>query len=175
MAERRHVGLTVNGARREGEVDPRLLLVHFLRENLGLTGTHTGCDTSNCGACTVLVDGRAVKSCTMLAVQADGRDILTVEGLAEEGRLHPVQEAFLAEHGLQCGYCTSGMMMAAYALLQKNRSPSEDEIRRGISGNICRCTGYVGVVRSVRHAARLMNGQHSRTASQKRRASGAPS
>ncbi len=175
MAERKRIGLVVNGIRHQADVEPRLLLVHLLRENLGLTGTHTGCDTSSCGACTVLMDGRAVKSCTVLAVQADGREVLTVEGLAQEGRLHPVQEGFLAGHGLQCGFCTPGMLMTAYALLEENRNPGEDEIRSAISGNICRCTGYVGVIRSVRHAARLMNRQQTRATSSKRRASGARS
>ena len=156
MARTEHITLSVNGEEREAVVEPRLLLVHYLRENLGLTGTHSGCDTTNCGACTVLMDGRAVKSCTILAVQADGRKVETVEGLAHEGRLHPVQEAFLAEHGLQCGFCTSGMLMSSYALLASNPHPSEDEIRTSISGNLCRCTGYVQIIRSVRRASRLM-------------------
>ena len=155
MPEIKHVAVTVNGELREADVEPRLLLVHFLRENLGLTGTHSGCDTTNCGACTVLMDGRAVKSCTVLAVQADGRKILTVEGLAKEGKLHPVQEAFLAKHGLQCGFCTPGMLMTSYALLEKNRHPSEDEVRSAISGNLCRCTGYIQIINSVQYAARL--------------------
>jgi carbon-monoxide dehydrogenase small subunit len=145
---------TVNGIRQESEVEPRLLLVHFLRENLGLTGTRVGCDTSSCGACTVIMDGNAVKSCTVLAVQADGRDILTVEGLAKGGKLHPLQEAFLDKHGLQCGYCTPGMLMSAYDLLSKNRHPSRDEIVNGISGNVCRCTGYSKIVEAVQQAAR---------------------
>ena len=157
MAERMHVAVTVNGMTREADVEPRLLLVHFLRETLGLTGTHVGCDTTNCGACTVLMDGRAVKSCAVLAVQADGRDILTVEGLAQGEKLHPIQDAFLAKHGLQCGFCTPGMLMSAYALLERNRSPTEEEIRAGISGNICRCTGYVKIIESVQLAARRMN------------------
>ncbi|MDG7008529.1 MAG: (2Fe-2S)-binding protein [Nitrososphaerota archaeon] len=157
MAEKRHITVSVNGVPHEADVEPRLLLVHFLRENLGLTGTHSGCDTTNCGACTVVMDGRTAKSCTVLAVQADGREILTVEGLAQEGRLHPIQEAFLAEHGLQCGFCTPGMLMSADALLEKNSDPTDDEIRNAISGNICRCTGYVNVIRSVRRAARKMN------------------
>ncbi len=151
-----HVAVTVNGKRHEADVEPRLLLVHFLRENLSLTGTHIGCDTSNCGACAVVMDGKAVKSCTVFAVQADGREILTVEGLAKGGKLHPIQEGFWEKHGLQCGFCTPGMMMAAYALLQKNHNPSEDEIRRGISGNLCRCTGYVKIVESVQYAAAKM-------------------
>ncbi len=154
MAAVSRVSTTVNGVRKEAEVEPRLLLVHFLRENLGLTGTHVGCDTSNCGACTVLMDGRAVKSCTVLAVQADGRDILTVEGLAKGDELHPIQEAFVAKHGLQCGYCTSGLLMSAYALLRDNPKPSEEQVREGISGNLCRCTGYAKVIDSVLYAAR---------------------
>lgn len=157
MAEEKHVIIAVNGVRHEADVEPRLLLVHFLRENLGLTGTHTGCDTSSCGACTVLMDNKAVKSCTVLAVQADGRELLTVEGLAHGDRLHPVQEGFLAKHGLQCGFCTPGMLMSAYALLEKNRNPTEEEIRKAISGNLCRCTGYVKIVESVQHAARSIN------------------
>ena len=156
MAERRHITVSVNGLPHEADVEPRLLLVHYLRENLGLTGTHSGCDSTNCGACTVLMDGRTAKSCTVLAVQADGRKVLTVEGLARDGRLDPIQEAFLAEHGLQCGFCTPGMLMSTYALLEKNRNPTEDEIRNAISGNICRCTGYVNVIHSVQRAARKM-------------------
>jgi len=148
------ISVTVNGVKKEAEVDPRLLLVHFIREDLGLTGTHVGCDTSNCSSCAVLMDGRAVKACTVLAVQADGREILTVEGLSREGKLHPIQEAFLAKHGLQCGFCTPGMLMSAYALLKENRHPTEEEIRKGISGNICRCTGYVQIIESVQQAAR---------------------
>jgi len=163
MAQRSHVKISVNGVLHEADVEPRLLLVHFLRENLGLTGTHSGCDTTNCGACTVVMDGRTAKSCTVLAVQADGREVLTVEGLAQGGRLHPVQEAFLEEHGLQCGFCTPGMLMSAYALLDKNRNPSEDEIRNAISGNICRCTGYVNVIHSVQRAARRMNSPKGRS------------
>lgn len=147
------IELTVNGEKRTGEVEPRMLLVHFIREVLGLTGTHVGCDTSNCGACTVIVDGKAVKSCTMFAVQANGSEILTVEGLARDGKLHPIQEGFWEKHGLQCGYCTPGMMMAAYELLKNNPNPSEEEIRMGISGNLCRCTGYVKIVEAIRYAA----------------------
>lgn len=154
MANSVHVAVTVNGERKIADVEPRLLLVHFLRENLGLTGTHVGCDTSNCSACTVLMDGRAVKSCTVLAVQAESRDIMTVEGLSKGDELHPLQEAFLARHGLQCGYCTPGMLMSAYALLDKNPHPTEEEIRIGISGNICRCTGYAKIIESVQHAAK---------------------
>jgi len=148
------ISLTVNGSRKEAEVEPRLLLVHFLRENLGLTGTHVGCDTTHCGACTVLMDGRAVKSCTVLAVQADGRAITTIEGLADDGELHPIQKAFLLKHGLQCGFCTPGMLMTASALLQTNPHPTEEDIRIGISGNLCRCTGYAKIIESVQYAAR---------------------
>jgi len=150
-----HVSLTVNGEKREADVEPRKLLVHLLRDDLGLTGTHVGCDTTSCGACTVLIDGRAAKSCTVLGVQANGSDILTVEGLSKGEKLDPVQQGFLAKHGLQCGFCTPGMLMASFALLQKNPDPSDDDIRVGISGNICRCTGYAGIVDSVRYAARL--------------------
>jgi len=154
MATTTHISVRVNDVQKEADVEPRLLLVHFLREALGLTGTHVGCDTSNCSACTVLMDGRAVKSCTVLAVQTHGRDIMTVEGLARGDILHPLQEAFLAKHGLQCGYCTSGMLMSAYALLEKNPDPTEEEIRKGISGNICRCTGYAKIVESIQGASR---------------------
>ena len=157
MATKIPIAVTVNGTARKAAVEPRLLLVHFLREDLGLTGTHVGCDTSNCSACAVLMDGKAVKSCAVLAVQADGRDILTVEGLASEGRLHPVQEAFLAKHGLQCGFCTPGMLISAYALLKENRHPTEAEIKVGISGNVCRCTGYQKIIESVEQAARNKN------------------
>ena len=150
---RHTIRVTVQGAEREAEVDSRLLLVHFLREVLGLTGTHIGCDTTHCGACTVLLDGVPVKSCTVLAVQADGRQVTTVEGLAQDGKLHPVQEGFWQEHGLQCGFCTPGMMMTATALLADNPDPDEAEIRRAISGNLCRCTGYVNIVKSVQYAA----------------------
>jgi aerobic carbon-monoxide dehydrogenase small subunit len=153
------INVTVNGAPYTAAVEPRLLLVHLLREDLNLTGTHIGCDTSNCGACTVLVDGKAVKSCTMLAVQVDGRSIETVEGLAQGGQLHPIQEGFLQEHGLQCGFCTPGMLMSAKALLAVNPSPSEAEIRRGISGNLCRCTGYVNIVKAVLYGATKMRGE----------------
>jgi carbon-monoxide dehydrogenase small subunit len=147
------ITVTVNGAAREAEVESRLLLVHLIREVLQLTGTHIGCDTTHCGACTVLVDGVPTKSCTMLAVQADGRQLMTVEGLESGGKLHPIQEGFWEEHGLQCGYCTPGMMMTGYALLQQNRNPSEAEVRTAISGNLCRCTGYVNIVKAVQHAA----------------------
>ncbi len=153
---RHRLVVAVNGSKREAEVDSRTLLVHFLRETLGLTGTHIGCDTSNCGACTVILDGKAVKSCTILAVQADGKELLTVEGLAKDGKLHPVQEGFWEKHGLQCGFCTPGMLMTSYWLLQKNSNPTEEEIRRGISGNLCRCTGYVKIVEAVQYAAQKM-------------------
>ena len=154
MAKTARISAIVNGSAMEAEVEPRLLLVHLLRENLGLTGTHVGCDTSNSSACAVNLDGKPVKSCTVLAVQADGREIMTVEGLAKGDKLHPLQEAFLAKHGLQCGFCTPGMLMAAYALLERNPSPTEDEIRKGISGNICRCTGYAKKVESIKYASR---------------------
>jgi carbon-monoxide dehydrogenase small subunit len=147
------IRVTVNGTPREATVDSRLLLVHLLRDVLRLTGTHIGCDTTHCGACTVLLDGAPVKSCTVLAVQADGREVTTVEGLEKDGKLHPIQEGFWEMHGLQCGYCTPGMMMTSYALLRENRDPSEEEIRRAISGNLCRCTGYVNIVKAVRYAA----------------------
>jgi carbon-monoxide dehydrogenase small subunit len=152
------VGLTVNGARREDEVEARLLLVHYLRDVAGLTGTHIGCDTSQCGACTVLVDGQAVKSCTMFAVQAQDREITTIEGLAKDGQLHPLQEAFWNEHGLQCGYCTPGFIMAALYLLEQNPNPTDDEIRKGLEGNLCRCTGYVNIIKAVKAAASAMGG-----------------
>ncbi len=147
------VRLTVNGKEREAEVEPRLLLVHLLRDRLGLTGTQVGCDTSNCGACTVHLDGEAVKSCTVLAVQADGAEVTTIEGLAENGRLHPLQEAFWENHGLQCGYCTPGMIMAAADLLARNPNPTEEEVRHGLEGNLCRCTGYHNIVKAVLDAA----------------------
>jgi aerobic carbon-monoxide dehydrogenase small subunit len=150
---RHTIRVSVQGEVREAEVESRLLLVHFLRETLGLTGTHIGCDTTHCGACTVLLDGRPVKSCTVLAVQADGRQVTTVEGLAKGGQLDPIQEGFWQEHGLQCGYCTPGMMLTAHALLADNPDPSEAEIRQAISGNLCRCTGYFNIVKSVQHAA----------------------
>jgi carbon-monoxide dehydrogenase small subunit len=152
------VQLSVNGEKHEAEVEPRLLLVHLLRENLRLTGTHIGCDTSHCGACTVLMDGRPVKSCTVFAVQANGRQLMTVEGLEQDGKLHPLQESFMSQHGLQCGYCTPGMLMTAYAFLQKNPKPTEDDIRAAISGNLCRCTGYVNIVKAVQHAAATLQG-----------------
>ena len=149
-----HVRLTVNGETRELDVEPRLLLVHALRDQLGLTGTHVGCDTSNCGACTIHLDGRAVKSCTVLAVQADGAEVTTIEGLGSEANLHPVQEAFWNDHGLQCGYCTPGMIMASAALLQENPNPTEAEVRHALEGNLCRCTGYHNIVKAVLDAAK---------------------
>ena len=148
------VRLSVNGVEHQLEVEPRLLLVHALRENLGLTGTHVGCDTSNCGACTVHVDGRAVKSCTVLAVQADGAEVTTIEGMGSEDQLHPLQEAFWNDHGLQCGYCTPGMIMAAAGFLADNPNPTEDEVRHALEGNLCRCTGYHNIVKAVLDAAK---------------------
>jgi carbon-monoxide dehydrogenase small subunit len=155
----RRITVTVNGVRKIVECETRLLLSHLLRQGLGLTGTHMGCDTTNCGACTVLVDGTAVKSCTMLAVQADGREVTTVEGLATAGELHPLQEGFKAEHGLQCGFCTPGMMMAAKAFLAENPDPTEDEVRWALSGNLCRCTGYQNIVKSVLWAAEKLRSE----------------
>jgi aerobic carbon-monoxide dehydrogenase small subunit len=154
------VSMTVNGQRHEGAVEPRLLLVHYLRDNLGLTGTHIGCDTSQCGACAVLLDGEAVKSCTLFAVQADGADLTTIEGIAQGERLHPIQEGFHAEHGMQCGYCTPGMVIAAYDLLQGNPDPTEAEIRHALHGNICRCTGYQHIVKAIQHAAATLRTQN---------------
>jgi carbon-monoxide dehydrogenase small subunit len=151
------VQLSVNGEKHEADVEPRLLLVHLLREVLRLTGTHIGCDTSHCGACTVLMEGRPVKSCTVFAVQANSKQLMTVEGLEQDGKLHPLQASFMSEHGLQCGYCTPGMLMTGYAFLQKNPRPSEDEIRTAISGNLCRCTGYVNIVKAVQHAAATLS------------------
>ena len=148
-----HISMTVNGKARKGNVDPRVLLVHFLREHLRLTGTHIGCDTSQCGSCTVLLDGRSAKSCTIFAVQADGSENTTIEGLAPDGQLHPLQHAFWEEHGLQCGYCTPGMIMAAATLLKDNPKPSEQEIREGLSGNFCRCTGYQHIVNAIQRTA----------------------
>ena len=147
------ISMTVNGKVRKASVDPRVLLVHFLREHLRLTGTHVGCDTSQCGACTVHIDGRSAKACTIFAVQADGAEITTIEGLASDGKLHPLQEAFWEEHGLQCGFCTPGMIMASATLLKDNPKPTEREIREGLSGNFCRCTGYQHIVNAVQHAA----------------------
>jgi carbon-monoxide dehydrogenase small subunit len=150
------ITVTVNGVRYTSEVEPRLLLVHYLREHLNLTGTHIGCDTSQCGACVVHVNGVSVKSCTMLAVQCDGAEITTIEGLAQDGQLHPLQEGFWEKHGLQCGFCTPGMIMAAADLLKRNPNPTEEEIRHGLEGNLCRCTGYENIVRAVRYAAEKM-------------------
>ena len=152
------VKMTVNGRAIEALVEPRTLLIHFLREQLELRGAHIGCETSHCGACTVDLDGRSVKSCTMFAVQAEGAEVLTVEGLAQGGQLHPLQAAFVEHHGLQCGYCTPGMLMRGYRLLQENPSPSEEEVRWGLSGNICRCTGYQNIVKAVQHAAAELPG-----------------
>jgi aerobic carbon-monoxide dehydrogenase small subunit len=152
------VGLTVNGRPANVDVEPRTLLVHLIRDSLHLTGTHVGCETSYCGACTVLVDGVTIKSCTMLAVQAEGTEITTIEGLADDGELHPVQEGFWERHGLQCGFCTPGMIMSAVGLLAQNPDPSEDEIRHGIDGNLCRCTGYHNIVRAIEYAAAKMRG-----------------
>jgi carbon-monoxide dehydrogenase small subunit len=151
------VTMRVNGAERSGDVEPRVLLVDFLRSNLLLTGTHIGCDTTSCGACTVLLDGEPVKSCTLLAVQVDGREIKTVEGIADGNTLAPIQVGFHEEHGLQCGFCTPGMMLVASALLERNPNPSDDEIRWAISGNICRCTGYMNIVKAVKYAANMQS------------------
>ena len=154
---RHEINVTINGVEQTAEVDSRLLLVHFIRDELRLTGTHIGCDTTHCGACTILMDGTPMKSCTVLAVQADGANIKTVEGLAENGQLHPLQEGFWEKHGLQCGYCTPGMIMSAKHLLEENPSPSEEEIRWGISGNLCRCTGYNKIVEAIQYAAEKMS------------------
>ena len=159
MANRVPITVTVNGQRHVGEVEPRQLLVHFLRESLGLTGTHVGCDTSNCGACTVHLNGDAVKSCTVLAVQTDGEAVTTIEGIGSEGDLHPMQEAFWEHHGLQCGYCTPGMIMAGADLIAKNPDPSEEEVREALAGNLCRCTGYHNIVKAVLSAAKATSGQ----------------
>ena len=150
------IKVKVNGVEHAVEVEPRMLLVHFIRETLRLTGTHIGCDTSHCGACTVVLDGRAIKSCTAFAVQADGREITTVEGLEQDGKLHPLQDGFFQEHGLQCGYCTPGMLMTGYAFLGANNDPTDDEIRHAISGNLCRCTGYVNIVKAYQYAAQKL-------------------
>ena len=153
------ISATVNGRTYKNEVEPRTLLVHYLRDQLNLTGTHVGCDTSQCGACTVLMNGISVKSCTVLAAQADGAEITTIEGLAKGAQLHPIQEGFWEKHGLQCGFCTSGMIMSAYDLLQNNPNPSEEEIRHGLEGNLCRCTGYHNIVKAVQYAAAKMRGE----------------
>ncbi|MCU0396672.1 MAG: (2Fe-2S)-binding protein [Cyclobacteriaceae bacterium] len=154
----KQITVTINGEAKTLNVEPRLLLVHLIRENLNMTGTHIGCDTSSCGACTVLMDGKAVKSCTVLAVQADGKSVTTVEGLATGNNLHPIQEAFKENHALHCGFCTPGMMMRAVELLDKNNNPTEEEIRWGISGNLCRCTGYNNIVRAIQYAGAKMRG-----------------
>jgi aerobic carbon-monoxide dehydrogenase small subunit len=156
MVDRVRISVTVNGTTYAREVEPRDLLVYFLREELGLTGTHVGCDTSQCGACSVLLDGRAVKSCTLFAVQVDGRQLTTIEGLATDGKLHPLQEAFWNEHGLQCGFCTPGFIMTSASLLAANPHPTEDEIRKGLEGNLCRCTGYANIVKAVQSASQKM-------------------
>ena len=158
-----HVAVTVNGRRHEADVEPRRLLVHLLREDFGLTGTHVGCDSSTCGACTILVDGRSAKSCTMLAVQADGHQITTIEGMEQGAKLHPLQQAFTDQHGLQCGFCTPGMIMQASWLLGENANPTEDEIRHGIAGNLCRCTGYVNIVKAIDQAAGELRAQTTAT------------
>jgi carbon-monoxide dehydrogenase small subunit len=150
------IQVKVNGTAHTSEVEPRLLLVHYLRDVLNLTGTHVGCDTSQCGACTIMVNGRSTKACNMFAVQADGADILTIEGLAKDGKLHPIQEAFWEKHGLQCGFCTPGMILSAYQLLQRNKRPSESEVRHFLEGNLCRCTGYHNIVKAIQHAAEKM-------------------
>jgi carbon-monoxide dehydrogenase small subunit len=162
MADAVRVSLTVNGRNHTADVEPRLLLVHFLRDTLGLTGTHVGCDTSNCGACTCHVDGEAVKSCTVLAVQADGAEVKTIEGMGQEGDLHPLQDAFWKNHGLQCGYCTPGMIMAAADLIARTPEPSEHDVREALAGNLCRCTGYHNIVKAVRAAAAEMRGAEAR-------------
>jgi carbon-monoxide dehydrogenase small subunit len=156
---KRTVAFTLNGRKQEVELEPRMLLVHALREEMHLTGTHVGCDTSQCGACTIVLDGVSVKSCTMFGVQADGCEVLTVEGLRQDGQLHPLQQAFWDEHGLQCGYCTPGMIMSAYGLLQDNPDPTEAEIREGLRGNFCRCTGYHNIVKAVQSAAATLRGK----------------
>ncbi|MEM6630336.1 MAG: (2Fe-2S)-binding protein [Bacteroidota bacterium] len=157
----KEITVTINGTAHTLEVEPRLLLVHLIRENLDMTGTHIGCDTSNCGACTILVDGKSIKSCTMLAVQANGKEITTVEGLAPEGEFHPIQEGFKENHGLHCGFCTPGMMMRAVELLANNPNPTEEEIRWGISGNLCRCTGYNNIVKAIQYAGAKMRGEET--------------
>ena len=158
--------MKVNGVQREAEVEPRQLLVYFLRENLELKGTNVGCDTTSCGSCTILVDGKSVKSCTMLAVQADGCEITTIEGIAQDGELHPMQQAFHEHHGLQCGYCTPGMIMAAIGLVEENGTMSEDEIRLGLEGNLCRCTGYHNIVKAIAAGAQAMGGQQVQAAAE---------
>jgi len=156
---KRAVKMTINGVAYSHEVEPRLLLVHYIRDVVGLTGTHIGCDTSQCGACTIILNGMAVKCCTLFAVQADGAEILTIEGLAKDGQLHPIQEGFWEKHGLQCGYCTPGMILAAYQLLQRMPNPTESEIRHNLEGNLCRCTGYHNIVKAIQYAAQKMAGK----------------
>jgi carbon-monoxide dehydrogenase small subunit len=156
LTVKQNISVEVNGARHESSVEPRMLLVHYLREVLGLTGTHVGCETSMCGACTVIVDDVAVKACTMFAVQADGSKVLTIEGLKQDGGYHPVQEGFWQEHGLQCGFCTPGMIMSSYQLLRRNKNPNDEQIRHALEGNLCRCTGYQHIVNAVKYAARKM-------------------
>jgi aerobic carbon-monoxide dehydrogenase small subunit len=156
---KKEITITVNGEKHTAEVEPRTLLVHLIRENLRLTGTHIGCDTSNCGACTILVNGKSIKSCTMLAIQADGKEITTIEGMATAEGLHPLQEGFKENHGLHCGYCTPGMIMRAAELLKDNPNPTEEEIRWGISGNLCRCTGYNNIVKAIQYAGAKMRGE----------------
>jgi carbon-monoxide dehydrogenase small subunit len=155
----KQITITVNGVAHYQEVEPRLLLVHFIRENLSLTGTHIGCDTSNCGACTVLLNGKSVKSCTVLTVQANGKEVRTIEGMASDGQLHPLQEGFREMHGLQCGFCTPGMIMRAAELLEQNANPSDEEIRWGIAGNLCRCTGYNNIVKAIQYAGAKLRGE----------------
>ena len=154
------VTMKVNGVKQTKSVEDRTLLVNFLRDELGLTGTHVGCDTSQCGCCTVHVDGRAVKSCTMVAAQANGASVVTIEGMAKKGKLHPIQQAFSECHGLQCGFCTPGMIMATAGLLKDNPNPTEEEIYKGLEGNLCRCTGYINIVKAVKHSAKLLRGKH---------------
>lgn len=156
---KKHITFTLNGQQVETLVEPRELLIHVLREQLGQTGSHIGCDTSHCGVCTVDLNGASIKSCTLLAVQADGCEVITVEGLAKDGKLHPVQEGFIQEHGLQCGFCTPGMLMRAYRFLQENPNPNEEEIRWGLSGNLCRCTGYQNIIKAVQYAANKLNAE----------------
>lgn len=165
---KRQVRLKINGQDYEGEAEPRTLLVHFIRDELGLTGTHIGCDTGHCGACTIMMDGKSVKSCMLLTYQAEGHDLLTIEGLAKDGKLHPIQEAYWDNHGLQCGYCTPGMIISSMYLLKTNPDPTEEEIRRGIEGNLCRCTGYVNIVKAIKDAAGRLRAKPS-TSTKRRR------
>ena len=169
-----HVKITINGAPYEADIPARLLLVHFIREVANLTGTHIGCDTTSCGACTVLINGTPAKSCTIFAVQVDGAEVMTVEGLEQGGKLHPIQEGFYEEHGLQCGFCTPGMMLTAVAFLKENPSPSDDEIRRAISGNLCRCTGYVNIVKAIQYAGQKMRAEQAEPPSSATATSTAP-